>query len=65
MSNQEPLIIRDPKVIVARTVLPHRVALMIAGEGNLAFTILLEPEQAKQNAKTIAEYALSETFDEP
>jgi hypothetical protein len=61
----ERLVIRSPKITVARTILPHRVVLFIGGEGNLAFTVLLEPAMAKQIAITIAEYALSEAFDGP
>jgi hypothetical protein len=57
----ERLVVRSPKIIVARTVTPHRVALMIGGEGNIAFTVLLEPEQAKQIATKIAEYSLQGT----
>jgi hypothetical protein len=62
--NDEQLVIRSPKITVARTILPHRVALMIQGDGNLGYTVLLEPEQAKQIAKKIAEYSLAENFEE-
>ena len=63
MSHQEKrVLIPSPKITVAQTVHPHRVALMISGEGDIAFTVLLEPEQAKQIAKTIAEYALQDAF---